>query len=106
LERAAVTVETERDKWPNLDVYDDDDDDDAINKRKCLLDRKLQQYSTRCSESPFHFYQTRDITVGDQCLHICALRSFRLLSIKEINLTENYRYCTGCTEIPVGIISG
>jgi hypothetical protein len=28
LERAAVTVETERAKWPTLDVYDDDDDDD------------------------------------------------------------------------------
>jgi hypothetical protein len=28
LARAAVTIETERAKWLNLDVYDDDDDDD------------------------------------------------------------------------------
>jgi hypothetical protein len=28
MERATVTLETERAKWPNLDVYDDDDEDD------------------------------------------------------------------------------
>ena len=26
MERAAVTLETERVKWPNPDVYDDDDE--------------------------------------------------------------------------------
>ena len=47
LDRAAVTVETERIKGPILDVYDDDDDDDIIiNTATVKTTRKENNWKT------------------------------------------------------------
>jgi hypothetical protein len=37
MERATVTLETERAKWPNPNVYDDDDDDNDLRVIKNMF---------------------------------------------------------------------